>query len=94
MDDDNLFDSKKITVHTKMRTGRKVMTMVYGFGIEYDIEKILKHFQKTFHCTGNIHKDEKFGEIIQLTGNNKREVIDFLIREEIATMDNIISMGI
>lgn len=94
MDEDDFFDTNKITVQTKARTGRKLMTLVYGLGKEYDTEKILKHFKKTFHCTGSVVKDEKFGEVITLTGNQKQDIIRFFITEGIATIDNIIAKGV
>ena len=93
MEDDDIFNKNNITIHTKMRTGKKIMTMIYGFGIEYDTVKILKHFQKSFHCTGNILNDEKFGEVIQLTGNHKSKIVEFLTNEGIATNDTIILKG-
>lgn len=94
MENDELFDTNKITVHAKARNGKKLMTLIYGLGKEYDIEKILKHFQKTFHCTGSIEKDEKFGEVIKLTGNQKQDVIRFFVTEGISTIDNIIAKGV
>ena len=94
MENDDLFNTNKITVHTEMRTGRKVITVIYGLGKEYDTDKILKHFQKTFHCTGNVGQDKTVGEFIKLTGNHKQQVIEFFITEEIATRDNIVAKGI
>ncbi len=84
----------KITIHVSNRTGRKLMTSVYGFGIEYDLPKILKYFQKQFHCTGSIEKSNEFGEVIKLTGNHKTEIADFLVNEEICKSSDIAFRGL
>lgn len=95
MDDiDEEFSKNKITVAVANRTGRKLMTNVYGFGIEFDLEKILKHWQKKFHCTGSIEKSEKFGEVIKLTGNHKAAIYEFLLQEEICRKEDIVLKGI
>lgn len=91
---DEEFDRNKITISVRNRTGRKLATNVYGFGEEYDLEKILKHWQKLFHCTGSIEKTDKFGEVIKLTGNHKQLILDFLVQEEICKRSDIVLKGI
>jgi translation initiation factor SUI1 len=91
---DEEFERNKITIFVNNRTGRKLQTSIYGFGEEYDLEKILRHFQKTFHCTGSIETSEKFGEVIKLTGNHKSAVFQFLITEEICVKTDIILKGL
>jgi len=84
----------KITIIVNNRTGRKYYTFVYGFSEEYDLPKILKYFKKTFNCTGSIEKNEEYGEVIKLTGDQKKNVYNFLIKEEISSNENIIIKGI
>lgn len=91
---DEAFDTNKITISVRNRTGRKLATHVYGFGIEFDLEKILKHWQKIFHCTGSIEKSEKFGDVIKLTGNHKLLIFEFLQKEEICKKCDIVLKGI
>lgn len=88
------FHRNKIVIFVKNRTGRKLQTIIWGWGPEYDLEKILKHFQKTFHCTGSIIHDEKFGTVIKLTGNHKTLVYDFLINEEICAKADVLLKGL
>lgn len=95
MDDfEEEFERNKITIFVSNRTGRKLQTSIYGFGPEFDLDKILRHFQKTFHCTGSIEKTEVFGEVIKLTGNHKKPVFDFLIDEEICSRTDIVLRGL
>ena len=91
---DEEFNKNKITISVVNRTGKKLATNIYGFGIEYDLEKIVKHWQKQYHCTGSIENSEEFGEVIKLTGDQKVNVCNFLIKEEICTNEDIIIKGI
>jgi translation initiation factor SUI1 len=91
---DEEFDRNKITISVRNRTGRKLATHVYGFGEEFDLEKILKHWQKKFHCTGSIEKSDKFGDVIKLTGNHKMPIFDFLVQEEICKKTDVVLKGI
>lgn len=49
-----------------------------GVPSEYDLKKILKVLKKDFACNGNIVKDDEFGELIQLQGDQRVKVSEFL----------------
>lgn len=87
-------NNNKITISVNNRTGRKFHTFVYGIGDDIDLLKILKHFKRKFNCTGSIESKEEFGEVIKLTGDQKKLVIAFLITEQICKMEDIILKGI
>ncbi len=91
---DEEFNKNKITISVVNRTGKKLATNIYGFGIEYDLEKIVKHWQKQYHCTGSIENSDKFGQVIKLTGDHKIKIVDFLVNEEICRRDDIIIKGV
>ena len=44
--------------------------------------KSLSYFKKTYNCSGSIIKDEKYGEVITLTGDQKDNMYNFLINEK------------
>merc|ERR1712061_303879 len=89
------FDSKddgKSKVHIRMqqRNGRKSWTTVAGFPesvrlpksgrvLPVDFEKILKALKKTFKTNGVLIKDPEHGTIVQLQGDIRKEVAQFLI---------------
>jgi translation initiation factor 1 len=87
-------NTDKITISVNNRTGRKYQTFVYGFAYDLDLPKILKYFKKKFSCTGSIENSEEFGEVIKLTGNHKKIILNFLIKEEICKTEDIIIKGI
>jgi len=94
---DNLFDddiqTSKVTISVQQRNNRQYITIISGIEDDLDINKILKYLKKTYNCNGTILEDEKFGNIITLTGNQKDNVYNFFINEEIYTKDNIIIKG-
>ena len=87
-------NNNKITISVNNRTGKKLQTCIYGFADDLDLPKILKYFKKKFSCTGSIENSEEFGEVIKLTGNHKKIILNFLIKEEICKMEDIIIKGI
>jgi len=93
----NLFEddisTSKVTLSVRQRNNRQFITIIEGIADDLDLDKILKHIKQTYNCNGNIIKDEKFGNIIKLTGNQKDNVYNFFINEEIYTKNNIIIKG-
>ena len=87
-------NNNKITISVSNRTGRKFHTFVYGFDDDIDLPKILRNFKKTFNCTGSIEKNDNFGEVIKLTGDQKKLAMAFLITEKICKVEDIILKGL
>ncbi|CAK0798883.1 unnamed protein product, partial [Prorocentrum cordatum] len=50
-----------------------------GRVLPVNFEKILQHLKKTFKTNGTLIKDEEHGTIIQLQGDIRKEVAEFLI---------------
>jgi len=90
----NTNNTKKITITVSNRTGKKLQTFLYGLGDEFDLKKIIKYFKKVFNCTGSIEISEEFGEVIKLTGDQRKGVFDFLITEDICTKNDIVMKGL
>ena len=86
--------NNKVTISVTNRTGKKLQTVLYGLRKEYVLKKIIKHFKKTFSCTGNIESSEEFGDVIKLTGDHKVSIISFLITEELCSKEEIVIKGI
>ena len=87
-------DNNKITISISNRTGKKLQTFVYGFANDLDLPKILRHFKKTFNCTGSIENSEEFGEVIKLTGDHKKSILVCLFKEEICKSEDIVIKGV
>lgn len=70
--------SNYIHIRIQQRNGRKTLTTVQGVPNEYDLKKILKVLKKDFACNGHIVNDDDLGQIIQLQGDQRVKVSDFL----------------
>ena len=72
----------------------KCITTVAGLADDLDIKRICKAFKKNFSCNGAIQKDEETdGEVIQLSGDQRTNVMDFLTDQEICLKDEIVLHG-
>jgi translation initiation factor 1 len=60
------------------RNGRKTLTTVQGLPKKFDQKKILKVIKKKFACNGTIVTDVEMGEVVQLQGDQRKDVQDFL----------------
>jgi translation initiation factor 1 len=95
MDFDNeLFSKNIVTISVQKRNGRQCITTISGLAEDLDLPKIISYLKKKYSCNGSIIKDEQFGEIITLTGDQKENMYNFLIGEEINKKDEIIVKGI
>lgn len=76
--------------------------MISGLNYDiYDYDKILKHFKKvalrdqTFNCNGAKKQDKQTGEqLIQLSGDHRKEIADFFYHEGIAEREEIKVHGV
>jgi translation initiation factor 1 len=85
--------TERITIRSYQRNGRKSTTIVYGLATDLDLKKILRHFKKSFQCNGTINTDNDFGQVIQVSGDQKQNIINFLVNEEICKREDIIVKG-
>jgi translation initiation factor 1 len=86
-------NKSKVEISVQQRNGRKQITIISGLAVDLDTKKILRYLKKIYHCNGAIIVDDKFGEIITLTGNQKENVYHFLINTKICEKDEIIVKG-
>lgn len=66
-------------VNAAERNGRKTLTTVQGLPKKFDQKKILKVIKKKFACNGTIVNDTEMGEVIQLQGDQRKDVQEFLV---------------
>lgn len=86
-------DNSKVHVRVQQRNGRKCITTVQGLAEDLDLNKILRALKKTFQCNGSITQDEEMGEIIQLSGDQRTNVREFFVDQEVCLEDQIIIHG-
>ena len=69
------------------------MTTVQGISEDYDLKKITKAFKKEFACNGCVVDHPEYGEVIQLQGDQRDLVENFLQQCELATPDQLKKHG-
>jgi translation initiation factor 1 len=83
-----------IHLRVQQRNGRKCITTVQGLSADLDLKRLLKKFKKTFNCNGSLQPDpDTEGTVIQMSGDQRQGVRDFLTTEGIVTSAKIISHG-
>lgn len=82
-----------VHIRIQQRSGKKALTTVQGLNEKINFELLLKAFKSEFGCNGNIIEDEEHGKIIQLQGDKRRLVYDFLVNEKISEQKDIVVHG-
>ncbi|KOS21856.1 Eukaryotic translation initiation factor eIF-1 [Escovopsis weberi] len=80
-DDDPGADKKvqhHIHIRIQQRNGRKSLTTIAGVPKKFDTKKILKEVKRKFACNGSIVEDEEAGQVIQLQGDQRKDILEFL----------------
>ena len=90
----SLFENSKVTISVEKRGGKRFITNVIGMAEDLDLNKILSYLKKKHNCSGSILKDEKYGEVMSFTGDQKENIYNFLINEKIYEKEDIIIKGI
>ncbi|CAM9333968.1 eukaryotic translation initiation factor 1-like [Petromyzon marinus] len=78
-----------IHIRIQQRNGRKTLTTVQGIGDQYDKKKLVKAFKKKFACNGTVIEHPEYGEVIQLQGDQRKNICQFLAEIGIAKEDQI-----
>ncbi|PWA63552.1 translation factor [Artemisia annua] len=69
-----------VHIRIQQRNGRKSLTTVQGLKKEFSYNKILKDLKKEFCCNGTVVQDPELGKVIQLQGDQRKNVSTFLIQ--------------
>jgi translation initiation factor 1 len=73
-------------IHLRIQqNGKRQVTIIEGLDDDLDLKRILKALKKEFKCNGMISNDKDHGEIIQLQGDHRKELAEWLVEVEILT---------
>ncbi|KAG0577116.1 hypothetical protein M758_5G098600 [Ceratodon purpureus] len=78
-----------VHIRVQQRNGRKSLTSVQGLKKEFNYNKILKDLKKEFCCNGVVVQDSELGQVIQLQGDQRKNVTKFLVEAGIVKKDLI-----
>ena len=83
----------KVHIRVQQRNRRKCVLTIQGLDDDLDLKKICKAMRKNLQCNGAIVKDKEFGDVIQLQGDHRAKVGDFLCDQEIIRKEQLIIHG-
>jgi len=78
-----------VHIRVQQRNGRKSLTTVQGLPDKFSKDKILKAFKKEFCCNGTVVDDLEQGKVIQLQGDQRKNVSQFLVDQKLCRKDII-----
>uniref|UniRef100_A0A3Q1CBD2 SUI1 domain-containing protein n=1 Tax=Amphiprion ocellaris TaxID=80972 RepID=A0A3Q1CBD2_AMPOC len=78
-----------IHIRIQQRNGRKTLTTVQGISADYDKKKLVKAFKKKFACNGTVIEHPEYGEVIQLQGDQRKNICQFLIEIDLAKEEQL-----
>ena len=88
-DDEPQRKKQMVHIQFQQRTTRKCITIIQGLAEDLDFKKLVRHFKKMWNCNGTVITHAKWGEVIQLQGDNRKAVAKFLMEEGIASKEEI-----
>ncbi|KAL5737622.1 hypothetical protein ACOSP7_030383 [Xanthoceras sorbifolium] len=78
-----------VHLRVQQRNGKKCVTTVQGLRDDYSYQKILKDLKKEFCCNGNVVQDKVLGKVIQLQGDQRIKVMNFLVKGKLVDKEQI-----
>ncbi|KAL9297832.1 hypothetical protein ACSQ67_023728 [Phaseolus vulgaris] len=87
-DDSGAGSKEYVHIRVQQRNGRKSLTTVQGLKKEFSYNKILKDVKKEFCCNGTVVQDPELGQVIQLQGDQRKNVSTFLVQMSFEKVDD------
>lgn len=78
-----------VHIRIQQRNGRKTLTTVQGINPKYDLKKIVKVCKKEFACNGTVVEHPEYGEVIQLQGDQRNHIKDFINKTGLAVQGQL-----
>jgi len=77
-------------IHLRIQQqGSRYITIIQDLDEDLDFKRICKDMRKKFNCNGSVTNDPKIGEVIQLQGDQRDNVKEWLLANEILTTNDI-----
>lgn len=87
---DDLFKEQPlllVDIRVVQRNARKRVTTISGLPENLDFDKVIKVLKKSLNCSGTIKEDD--GKHLQLSGDQRQAVAQFLVEQKICTSKEI-----
>jgi len=78
--------TEKGKIHIRLqKSGHRSITLIEGLDLDLDLHRIAKAMKKHFNCASSIQKDLHDNDVIQLQGDQRENVKEWLVVQEILT---------
>ncbi len=85
----HILNKPKLHVRIQKRNGKKCITTAQGFEEDLDVKRICKAMRKQFNCNGNVIQDEDNGEVLQLQGDQRENVKQWLLDNQVFNKNEV-----
>jgi translation initiation factor 1 len=79
----------KYHIRVQQRNGRKCITTLDGLEEDLDLKRICRAMRNAFSCNGNVTSKEGGGEVIQLQGDQRDNIKQWLLEQEIIQRNEV-----
>ncbi|XP_022226887.2 eukaryotic translation initiation factor eIF1-like [Drosophila obscura] len=82
---------EEVLVHIRLqqRSSRKMITTVQGLPEVFDLKKIVRVCRKEFSCNGAVTDHPEQGQLIQLKGDQRENIFQWLIKTDICKPEQL-----
>ena len=84
----------KIHVRIFSRSNNKKITTIEGLSQNIPLKTLTKTLSSLFECSAIVVDDEERGKIITLKGDQRMNVVQYMLRENIVRRDQIVCPGL
>ncbi|XP_022209027.1 eukaryotic translation initiation factor 1-like [Drosophila obscura] len=74
----NDMHERLVHIRIQQRNGRKMLTTVQGLSTDYNLKEIVRACKRKFACNGTVIEHPQYGEIIQLQGDQREKMCQWL----------------
>ena len=78
-----------VHIRIQQRNGRKTLTTIQGLSAKYDLKKIVRACKKEFACNGTVVEHPEYGEVLQLQGDQRHKICDWLTKTSLVKSDQL-----
>ena len=92
---EDLFTDSRNIVHIRVqqRNGRKSITIIHGLADDLDLKKIIHYLKKMYSTNGHVSSDPQHGTVIQLQGDQRKNVYQSFIDWKICEKEEMMVHG-
>ena len=78
-DEDGVQDGL-VHIRIQQRNGNKIVTTVQGLSKKWDLKEIVRLCKKKFACGGTVVEHTEYGEVLQLHGDQRNNICQWLTK--------------